>query len=141
MPALTAAPGRLSAFVEGLFCETTRALQQRGRDVREAIVSAFEATPGDPRFCVRRLEVVEHAARALGIRVRNNALFAEVNEAAVALGFEPIRSNGRSLFRCAKRRDLDEAGALAVSRANRFDARTGHGRALGAEDAAAHVTG
>jgi len=64
--------------------------EERARNLREALAAVYEPTPGDPRFCVRRLEVVEHAARALGIRVLNNAVFAEVEAAACGLGFEAV---------------------------------------------------
>ncbi len=97
--------------------------EERGRNLRGALLDAYETTPGDPRFCVRRFEVVEHAARALGIRVLNNAVFAEVEAAACALGFEAVRNGNRSLFRCVKRRDQDSETALSLSRENRRDTR------------------
>lgn len=98
--------------------------EERGRNLRAALLAVYEATPGDPRFCVRRLEVVEHAARVLGIRVLNNAVFAEVQEAAREVGFEAIKNGNRALFRCVKRRDIDPDAALAESRTNRRDPRT-----------------
>jgi hypothetical protein len=97
--------------------------EDRQSKVRTVLLACYEATPGDPRFCVRRLEVVEHAAHALGIQVLNNAVFADVEAAASALGFQAVRNGNRSLFRCAKRRDYDHETALAVSRENRRDAR------------------
>jgi hypothetical protein len=97
--------------------------EDRQKRVCEALWASYEATPGDPRFCVRRLEVVEHVARVLGIQVLNNAVFADVEAAASALGFQAVKNGNRSLFRCAKRRDHDEKTALAVSRENRRDAR------------------
>ncbi len=97
--------------------------EERARNLREALAAVYEPTPGDPRFCVRRLEVVEHAARALGIRVLNNAVFAEVEAAACGLGFEAVRNGNRSLFRCVKRRDQDSETALSASRENRRDTR------------------
>jgi hypothetical protein len=69
--------------------------------------------------------VVEHAARALGVSVLNNAFFAEVEAIAGALGWQPVKNCNRALFRCAKRRDHDEGRALAVARANRHDPRSG----------------
>jgi len=110
--------------------------EERRRNLREALAAAYETTPGDPRFCVRRLEVVGHAARALGIRVLNNAVFAEVEAAACALGFEAVRNGNRSLFRRVKRRDQDSETALSVSRENRRDTRWPRT----AEDRAADVT-
>jgi hypothetical protein len=110
--------------------------EERRRSLRDALWAAYETTLGDPRFCVRRLEVVEHAARALGIRVLNNAVFAEVEAAASALGFEAVRNGNRSLFRCVKRRDQDSETALSVSRENRRDTRWPRT----AEDRAADVT-
>jgi hypothetical protein len=97
--------------------------EDRQKKLREVLSAAYETTPGDPRFCIRRLEVVEHAAQSLGIAVLNNAVFADVEAAASALGFQAVRNGNRSLFRCAKRRDHDEKTALAVSRENRRDAR------------------
>jgi hypothetical protein len=97
--------------------------EDRQSKVRAVLLACYEATPGDPRFCVRRLEVVENAAGALGIQVLNNAIFADVEAAASALGFQAVKNGNRSLFRCAKRRDHDEKTALAVSRENRRDAR------------------
>jgi hypothetical protein len=97
--------------------------EDRQSKVRGVLLATYEAMPGDPRFCVRRLEVVEHAARALGIQVLNNAVFADVEAAASALGFQAVKNGNRSLFRCAKRRDYDHGTALAVSRENRRDAR------------------
>jgi hypothetical protein len=97
--------------------------EERRRKLRTALAAVYEATPGDPRFCVRRLEVVQHAAQTLGIRVLNNSFFAEVEAAARTLGFEAVKNGNRGLFRCAKRKELDEETALAVSRANRRDAR------------------
>jgi hypothetical protein len=97
--------------------------EERKRNLRAALLAVYETTPGDPRFCVRRLEVVEHAARALGIRVLNNAVFAEVEVAACGLGFEAVRNGNRSLFRCVKRRDQDSETALSVSRESRRDSR------------------
>jgi len=97
--------------------------EDRQKRVREAISSAYETKPGDPRFCVRRFEVVEHAAQSLGIAVLNNAIFADVEAAASALGFQAVKNGNRSLFRCAKRRDHDDETALAVSCENRRDAR------------------
>jgi hypothetical protein len=88
-------------------------------------LATYEPTPGDPRFCVRRLEVVKYAARALGIHVLNNAVFADVKAAASTVGFQAIRNGNRALFRCAKRRDHDKETALAVSHANRRDSRAG----------------
>ena len=53
-------------------------------------IANFETVPGDPRFCVRRSEVVKHVALALDIRVVNNDVFGEVERGAVALGWEPV---------------------------------------------------
>jgi len=92
--------------------------------VRQALESEFEAVPGDRRFCLRRLEVVEHVSRVLAIPVINNDVFADVEQAARALGWEAVKNGGRSLFRCVKRRDLEVDEALAVSRANRQDPRS-----------------
>jgi hypothetical protein len=103
--------------------EAKHRCEDRQSKVRGVLLAYYEATPGDPRFCVRRLEVVEHAARTLGIHVVNNAVFADVEAAASALGFQAVKNGNRSLFRCAKRRDHDEKTALTVSRANRRDAR------------------
>jgi len=100
-----------------------RCEDRQSNKVRGVLLASYEATPGDPRFCVRRLEVVEHAAHALGIHVLNNAVFADVEAAASALGFQAVKNGNRSLFRCAKRRDHDEKTALAVSGENRRDAR------------------
>lgn len=97
--------------------------EDRQSKVRAVLLACYEATPGDPRFCVRRLEVVEHAAHALGMQVLNNSVFTDVEAAASALGFQAVRNGNRSLFRCAKRRDHDEKTALAVSRENRRDVR------------------
>jgi hypothetical protein len=101
--------------------------EQRKRDIeekqREALESAFELVPGDRRFCIRRLEVVDHVARVLGIRVVNNVTFHDVEQMAVKLGWEPVKNGGRALFRCVKRRDLDQEAALAISRRNRHDPR------------------
>jgi hypothetical protein len=96
--------------------------EKRTRNLREVLVAAYETTPG-PQFCVRRLEVVQHAAQALGIRVVNNTVFHEVENAACALGWEPIRNGGRSLFRCVKLRGQDDASALAASQMLRCDPR------------------
>jgi hypothetical protein len=96
--------------------------EERAQKVREAIASTFEATTG-PGYCVRRLEVVEHVARTLGETVINNAFHAEVERAARWLGLQPVRNGNRSLFRCAKRRDQDDATALAVSQSHRRDPR------------------
>lgn len=97
--------------------------EARRRQVREVLSASYDVTPGDPRFCVRRLAVVEHVARALGIAVLNNAVFADVEAAASALGFQAVKNGNRSLFRCARRREHDHETALAVSRANRRDPR------------------
>ena len=97
--------------------------EDRQSKVRGVLLASYEATPGDPRFCVRRLEVVERAAQSLGIAVLNNAVFTDVEAAASALGFQTVKNGNRSLFRCAERRDHDEKTALAVSRENRRDAR------------------
>jgi hypothetical protein len=96
--------------------------EERARKVRDAIASAYEETPA-PAYCIRRLEVVLHVAGVLGVSILNNAFFAEVETAARGLGFQAVRNGNRSLFRCAKRRDQDDAEALAVSRANRHDPR------------------
>lgn len=82
------------------------------------MLSAFESAPG-PQFCVRRTEVVEHVARELGGEVVNNALFAEIEAAARALGWQPIRNGQRRLFRSCKRREFDCEQALAASRQQR----------------------
>jgi hypothetical protein len=97
--------------------------EARRSQVREVLSASYDVTPGDPRFCVRRLEVVEYVARALGIAVLNNAVFADVEAAASAQGFQAVKNGNRSLFRCVKRRDHDHETALAVSGANRRDAR------------------
>jgi hypothetical protein len=94
----------------------------RREKVREALGAAYETAPG-PAYCVRRLEVVEHVARTLNIRVLNNTVHADAERAARALGWVPIKNGNRRLFRGVKRRDHDEQEALAVSRANRRDAR------------------
>ncbi len=106
-----------------------------------ALEGTFETTPGDRRFCVRRLEVVEHVAKVLGIRVVNNRTFEEVTRAAEALGWEAIKNGNRSLFRCVKRRDHDPEGALMVARANRFDGRTGGRPPRDLDNGAAFVRG
>jgi hypothetical protein len=72
---------------------------------------------------VRRLEVVEHVARALAETVINNAFHAEVERAARCLGMQPVKNGNRSLFRCAKRRAQEDETALALSRANRRNPR------------------
>ena len=108
---------------------------KRRHEIRAAIESAYEPVPGDPRFCVRRLEVVEHVARTLGRAMVNNALFVAVERSARALGMEPIRNGGRRLYRCARRRGRSEAEAIADSQANRLDRRPERGRALRAADA------
>lgn len=91
--------------------------------LRNAIESVFETVPGEARFCVRRLEVVEHVSRVLGIRIINNRIFARVERVARDMGWEPIKNGNRSLFRCAKRKDQDQDEALLVSEANRHDSR------------------
>jgi hypothetical protein len=110
--------------------------EDRQKKVREVLSAGYETTPGDPRFCVRRLDVVEHAAQSLGIAVLNNAVFADVEAAASALGFQAVKNGNRSLFRCVKRRDQDRETALSVSRENRRDTRWPRT----AEDRAADVT-
>jgi hypothetical protein len=107
----------------GRLLEARSRLSKRDRDFREAVAAKYVATPGDPRFCVRRLEVVREVARALGIQVLNNAVFSEVEAAACSLGFQAVKNGNRGLFRCAKRRDQDEDAALSTSRANRRDPR------------------
>jgi hypothetical protein len=102
-----------------------RNLDRRQRQIRQAIVLAYETRSGDPRFCVRRREVVEHVARVLGIAVLNNRLFVEVEAAAGSLGFQAVKNGNRSIYRCAKRRDLDEEAALMLSHASRRDSRLG----------------
>ena len=91
--------------------------------IRSAIESVFETVPGEGRFCVRRLEVVEHVSRMLGIRVINNRTFARVERVVRDMGWEPIKNGNRSLFRCAKRKHQDRDEALLVSEANRYDSR------------------
>ena len=88
-----------------------------------ALLSGFETVPADPRFCVRRSEVVDHVVRALGIEVLNNRVFADVERAARSIGWQPVKNGGRSLFRCVKRKGQDDAEALVVSRAHRRDPR------------------
>jgi hypothetical protein len=92
------APGGLSSFVGRLRAlalaqvnAEKRRREEGARRLREAIAEAFEAT-GDPRFCIRRLEVVEHVAKALGVLVTNEAFFVEVTRVATELGFQPSRS-------------------------------------------------
>jgi len=92
--------------------------------VRGALTAQYETAPG-PEYCVRRLEVVEEVARALGIRVLNNDLFLDVERRAHELGWESVKNGGRSLFRRVRRRELDDAEALALGRSNRYDPRTG----------------
>lgn len=95
----------------------------RREKVRAALAANYEAAPG-PDYCVRRLEVVEDVARTLGIRVLNNAVFVDVERRARELGWESVKNGGRSLFRRVRRRGLDEAEALAISRSNRSDPRS-----------------
>jgi len=91
-----------------LSCWTFRpALRRSTEEVREAISSAYETKPGDPRFCVRRFEVVEHAANPWD-RGAEQCHLADVEAAASALGFQAVKNGNRSLFRCAKRRDHDD---------------------------------
>jgi hypothetical protein len=99
-------------------------MEEIDRKTRVALMAAFETVPGDPRFCIRRLEAVEHVVKTLGIRVVNNFTFRDVERVAVEFGWEPVKNGGRSLFRCVKRRDLDQDEALVVSRGNRYDPRT-----------------
>lgn len=96
---------------------------ERQRKIREFLASTYETTPGDPRFCVRRLDVVERVARLLGVAVLNNDFFAEVEEATKALGFQPIRNGNRSLLRGVRLKGQDEEAALAASRTHRLDHR------------------
>ena len=108
---------------------------QRRLALREALRRAYEAVPGDPRFCVRRREVVEHVAGVLGESVINNAFCLKVEAAARELGWQRVKNGGRALYRCVKQRKADVAAALAESKANRHDPRTWRGRTLGAADA------
>ena len=95
----------------------------RRAKVHAALAAGYETADG-PEFCVRRLEVVEHVARSLGVRVLNNELFNQVERRAHELGWESVKNGGRSLFRRVRRRGLDEAEAIAVSRSNRRDPRS-----------------
>ena len=112
----------------------------RRNQLREALQNGFETVPGDRELCVRRLDVVEHVTSTLGIKVINNRVFADIEREAAALGWEPIKNGGRSLFRCVKRKDHDRDEALMVSRANRHDPRTGLGTRTAGDDATS-VTG
>src|SRR4051812_38392350 len=87
--------------------------------IRVAVGMAFETTPGDVRFCVRRLDVVAHVARTLGIKVVNNDMFAKVERVVSEMGWESVKNGGRSLYRCAKHKGQDADAALLVSRTNR----------------------
>jgi hypothetical protein len=95
----------------------------RRRKLQEALRAKFETVPSDPRFCVRRADVVAHAARALDIRVVNNDVFIDVERAAIVLGWEPVKNGGRSLFPCVKRKGQDHTEALAGSQEQRLDPR------------------
>lgn len=88
-----------------------------------ALESQFETVAGDQRFCVRRLDVVEHVAQVLNIPVLNNRVFADVARAASSLGWQPVKNGGRSLFRCVKPRGIGLEEALTVSKALRYDPR------------------
>jgi hypothetical protein len=98
--------------------------EYRARRIREVLLVHYEPTHDDPRFCVRRLEVVQHVASALGNQVVNNALFADVAAAGEAVGFQSVKNGNRSLFRFAKRKGQDQRTALALSRSIRLDPRT-----------------
>jgi len=97
----------------------------RRQELSDAMKEAFETMPGDRRFCVRRLDVVEHVARVRGIKVINNRVFRDIERAARDLGWESIKNGGRSLYRCVKHKEHDLDEALLVSRANRHDPRFG----------------
>jgi hypothetical protein len=99
--------------------------EESERKVRIALEGAFEAVPGDRRFCIRRMEAMDLAARALGIRVVNNFTFGEVRRVAETLGWEAVKNGNRSLFRCVRRRGIEAEAALVLSRANRRDPRAG----------------
>ena len=125
-------PSDLSAMVKQ-YVELTASIERKM--LHTAILSAFETVPGDSRFCVRRIDVVEQVARVRGIKVINNRVFADVQRAARELGWESIKNGGRSLFRCVKRTDQDIDEALMVSRSNRRDPRFGQRSNDGAADA------
>lgn len=115
--------GYLQRHLLARLLEERQRREVRRRKMAEAVAAVFEAVPDDPRFCVRRLEVVEHVARVIGAPVLNNAFHAEVERAARSLGLVPVKNGNRSLFRCAKRRDESANDALTRSRANRQDPR------------------
>ena len=117
----------LMEFVRDLLIERLRAekaeREERERKLRVALEGAFEVVPGDRRFCIRRLEAVNLAAKTLGICVVNNSTFREVQIVAETLGWEAVKNGNRSLFRCVRRRGIGVDAALFLSRANRDDPR------------------
>jgi hypothetical protein len=120
--------GILQRLLLERIAEEKRRREVYGRKLRVTIAEAFEVMPDRPQFCVRRLQVTEHVARAVGVLVMNDAFHADVTREARALGFVPIKNGGRALFRYARRRDHDEVAALAASRENRHDPRKGRRR-------------
>ena len=79
-----------------------RALAHRAR-IRAAVGSAFEVT-ADPAERVRRLDVVNHVAKELGVRVVVRSFMNEVRAVVEDMGAEAIKPRNARWFRKLRRR-------------------------------------
>jgi hypothetical protein len=76
----------------------------RRRAVRDAVLAAFEPAPADTTARVRRQEVVDEVARALGVRVVQRALHEAVRAVVEDLGAVPINPHNQRWYRGLRRR-------------------------------------
>lgn len=106
----------------GIAAELEQQRAARSARLQAVLQSLYEVVESD-EFVVRRSEVVNRTARALGIEPVSPAFMLEVAGAAKRLGWVAVKNGNRALWRRVKRRDVSWTDALAESRLNRDDPR------------------